>query len=430
MQVVVEKKDGAEISLKVEVPKEKVDEEFSLAFRRLVKDTEVPGFRKGRIPRKIFEKRFGKEIIQEETIKGLYPQIYKEIVKEHKLIPIVDPKLQVIQLSEGKPLVLKIDLITRPETKLGKYKGIKVKSEKIKVSEDEVTTVLKQLQLQHAEYVSVGEEREARKGDWIILDWQAFYKGEKLSGKRGENDAFQLGSSALPSSFSQGLIGLKSGSRKELEVKFPPQHSQRDFAGRKITFKIIVKEVKEKILPPLDDEFAKDLKFDNLKSLREHIEKSLKQAKENQERKRLKEEILKKVIKDTQIQVPLSLEKRNVEERIKKLEHDLKKQGYSLEDYLKEGKLSEEKLRERVRSAVREEFKTFFVLEAIAEEENIQVSEEELKERLKLIMEQRRNHPLHQDKLYSLIEQMRMEKVVEFLYNKAEISNHSLLSTA
>jgi len=437
MQVVVEKKDGAEVSLKVEVPKEKVNEEFSRAFRRLVKDVEMPGFRKGRVPRAIFERKFGKKIIQEEAIKELYPQIYKEIVKEHKLIPIIDPELQVIQFSEGKPLVLKIDLVTRPETKLGGYKGIKVKSKEIKVCEDEITAVLSQLQLQHAHYVSVGEKREAREGDWLSLDWQAFYKGERLSGERRKNDVFQLGSSALPSSFSQGLIGSKPGSHKELEVQFPSQHPQRDFAGRKITFEVTVRDVKEQMLPPLNDEFAKNLKFDSLKNLKEHIEKSLKRAKEDQEKKRLKEEIVKKVVNNAQIHLPLSLERKKMEERIRKLERDLKKQGYSLQDYLKEKGLSEKGLQERIKSIVEEELKVFFVLEAIAKQENIQVSEEELKERLKFVTGQQKEEEIRklkerlseQDRLESIIEQMRMEKVIEFLYNKAEISNHSLLST-
>jgi len=336
MQVVVERKDGAEVSLKVEVPKQRVDEESSRAFQKLVKDVEVPGFRKGRVPRKIFEKRFGKGIIQEETIRRLYPQIYRRIVKEHNLIPIMDPELRVVQFSEDKPLILEINVITKPETKLGRYKGIKVKSKEIKVSEEEITEVLRQLQKQHNDHVSAAEEGEAIK---------------------------------------------KDQSEKE-------------------------------VLPPLDDEFAKELKFDSLKDLRKHIEKNLRKIKEDQENRRLKEEIIKKVVGDTQIQLPPSLERKNVEERIGELERNLKKQGRSLQDYARENGLSEDEIRDRIRSIVREELKTFFVLEAIAEQENIQVSKDELKERLKLIAEHRRNRPLHQDRLYSLIEQMRMEKVI------------------
>jgi len=350
MQVVVERKDGAEVSLKVEVPKQRVDEESSRAFQKLVKDVEVPGFRKGRVPRKIFEKRFGKEIIQEETIRRLYPQIYRRIVKEHNLIPIMDPELRVVQFSEDKPLILEINVITKPETKLGRYKGIKVKSKEIKVSEEEITEVLRQLQKQHNDHVSAAAEGEAIK---------------------------------------------KDQSEKE-------------------------------VLPPLDDEFAKELKFDSLKDLRKHIEKNLRKIKEDQENRRLKEEIIKKVVGDTQIQLPPSLERKNVEERIGELERNLKKQGRSLQDYARENGLSEDEIRDRIRSIVREELKTFFVLEAIAEQENIQVSKDELKERLKLIAEHRRNRPLHQDRLYSLIEQMRMEKVIEFLYKEAKIDSSSL----
>jgi len=153
----------------------------------------------------------------------------------------------------------------------------------------------------------------------------------------------------------------------------------------------------------------------------------LRKIKEDQENRRLKEEIIKKVVGDTQIQLPPSLERKNVEERIGELERNLKKQGRSLQDYARENGLSEDEIRDRIRSIVREELKTFFVLEAIAEQENIQVSKDELKERLKLIAEHRRNRPLHQDRLYSLIEQMRMEKVIEFLYKEAKIDSSSLL---
>jgi len=438
MQVVVEKRDGAELSLKVEMSKEKVEEELSHAFRRLVKDTEIPGFRRGRAPRKLFEKKFGTQVIQEEAIRGIYPQIYKEIIDEHKLIPIVDPEFQLIQFSEDKPLIVKVNLITKPQTKLGRYKGIKIKPKKTDVSEDDILAVLKELQKQHARYISVKEKREAREGDGLALDWQAFHQGQELSGKSGKDDVFRLSSSALPPSLFQGLIGLKVGDHKKIGVQFPSDHPEKDFAGREITFEVTAKEIREEVLPPLKDEFARDLKFDNLESLKEHIRKSLEQAKKEQEIRRIREEIVKEVVDDAQIHIPSSLEKKKVEERMQRFEQDLKKQGYSLQDYLKKMGLKEEGFREKVKSTVNNELKTFFVLEAVAEQEGIQVSDEELEERLRRAtkgqneekIRKLKDQLIKQGRLESIIEQMRMEKVIQFLYDKAQISNNSLVSTA
>jgi len=430
MQVVVEKREGAEFSLKVEMPKEKVKEEFSRAFRRLVKDTQIPGFRKGKIPRKIFERRFGTQIIREEAMKGLFPQVYEEIVNEHKLVPIVDPELEVIQLAEDKPLILRVNLITRPETKLGKYRGIKIKARKTDVLDDEVTVALRELQKQYVDYVSVEGRREAREGDRLILDWQAFFEGEKLPEEKGEDSVLQLNSNILPKPLFEGLIGSKVGEHKRIEVQFPPEHPRKDFAGRKITFQITVKEIKEEVFPPLDDEFAKNLNFKDLKSLKERLRENIKRAKEERERRRIREEIVKRVVDDAQIEVPPSLERKKVEERIERLKQDLKNQGRSLQDYLEEEGLKEEDLRERIKSRVREELKTFFVLEAIAEKEKIHVSEEELETRLRSATGGQREEKIRklkarlskEGRLDSIVGQMRMEKVIDFLYREAEIN--------
>ncbi len=430
MQIAVEKKEGAELSFKVEVPKERVEEELSRAFRKLVREAKVPGFRKGKVPRKIFEHRFGQEVLQKEAIKRLYPEVYQEVVVQQNLSPIIEPTLEILQFSPNKPLILRIDLVTKPEVKLGKYKGIKVKEREIETSKDEITRALGQLQEQYADYPPVKEKRGVRDNDWVTLDWQVFYKGKLLARGVEKNFTFQIGSSVFPPSFSQGLIGLKTGEKRSLEIQFPLNYPRKDFAGREITFEVTLKQIREKRVPPIDGKFVKNLKFNSLKSLRKHIKENIAKTKKNWEEKRLSSETVRKVVEDSKVDLPLSLVEGKVDERRSQLENRLKERETTLENYIKDQKLSEKELQEKLKSEVEKDLKTYFVLEAIAEQEKIEVKEEEIEERLKSLVRGKveekdiirlKNSLAASGELKILTAELRNEKVVDFLYHQARI---------
>ena len=430
MQITVEKKEGAELSFKVEVPKERVEEELSRAFHRLVREAKVPGFRKGKVPRKIFEHRFGQEVLQKEAIKRLYPEVYQEVVVQQNLSPIIEPTLEILQFSPNKPLILRIDLVTKPEVKLGKYKGIKVKERKIETSKDEITRALGQLQEQYADYPPVKEKRGVRDNDWVTLDWQVFYKGKLLARGVEKNFTFQIGSLVFPPSFSQGLIGLKTGEKRSLEIQFPLNYPRKDFAGREITFEVTLKQIREKRVPPIDGKFVKNLKFNSLKSLRKHIKENIAKTKKNWEEKRLSSETVRKVVEDSKVDLPLSLVEGKVDERRSQLENRLKERETTLEDYIKDQKLSEKELQEKLKSEVEKDLKTYFVLEAIAEQEKIEVKEEEIEERLRSLVRGKveekdiirlKNSLATSGELKILTAELRNEKVVDFLYHQARI---------
>jgi len=431
MQVAIEKKEGTEITFKVEIAKERVQEELSQAFRRVVKDVKVDGFRKGKVPRKIFERRFGEAVVREEVIEKIYPEIYQKIVKEHKIIPIIEPTLKIVQFSTDKPLILKINLIDKPEVTLGKYKGIKIAKKEISVSAKEIETTLEQLQQQHTRYVPLQEKRKAEENDWVVLDFQVFQQGKLLPDQTQKDFLFKIGSSTFPASFSQGLVGLKAGEGKDLKVQLPSSHPQKNFAGKEFTFKVLLKELKKEEVPLLDDEFAKNLKLDDLKALKKHIQDELQKTRENWEERRLKKEIIEKAVNDSRIKIPLSLIKRKVEERIKELKSRIKEQGANFEDYLEKEKLSEEKLRARLDKEIERELSTFFILEAIAEHEKIEVKEEEIDERLKKSgnkefekeeLNKIKNNLAVRGDLNILAARIREQKVINFLYQEARIS--------
>lgn len=436
MQIAVEKKEGAELSFKVEVPKERVEEELSQAFRRLVREVKVPGFRKGKVPRKIFEHRFGQGILQEEVIKKLYPEVYREVVNKQSLSPIIEPTLEILQFSPNKPLILRIDLVTKPEVKVGKYQGIKVKERKIETSKDEITRALRQLQEQYADYPPVKEKRGVKDNDWVTLDWKSFYKGKLLPRGVEKNFTLQIGSPAFPPSFSQGLIGLRSGEKRSLEIQFPLNYPHKDFTGREITFEVTLKEIREKRVPRLNAEFAKNLKFDNLKSLRKHIKDNIAKTKKNWEEKRLKAETVREVVESSTVDLPLSLVERKVDERRRQLENRLKERGTSLENYIKDQKLSEKELQEKLKSEGEKDLKTYFVLEAIAEQEKIEVKEEEIEKRLRSSVRGKveekdiirlKNSLAARGELKILAAELRNEKVIDFLYHQAKIEKAKVL---
>jgi len=426
----MEKKQGAEVSLKVEVPKEKVKEELSLAFRRLAKGVRVPGFRKGKIPRRIFEMRFGQGVLQEEAMKKMYPEIYREALSQYELVPVVEPELEIVQFSPDQPLILKMNLITKPKIGLGRYRAVKVKGNKVKITEDEVTKVLEQYQKNYATYVSIQGARGGRENDWLIIDWEAFSEGKEIRGSPQKNFVYQVGSSFFPPSFSQGLMGLKKDEQKEIEVEFPADDSRKEFAGRKVTFKVSLKEIKEEKLPPLDDEFAKELKFDSLAAARKYSRERLKEAKENWEKKRIRQEIVDRVVESTQMKVPPRLVERKTEERIAELKSRLESQGLSFSEYLSQRKIGEKDLKGDLASQITKDLRTYFTLEMIADKEKIEVGKEEIEERLRASVKGTQNEEkmaklkeklAEQGQLQVLAARMREEKVLDFLYKEAKI---------
>ena len=430
MQITEERK-GPEITLKVEVPKERLEKEFSRAFQKLAKKTIVPGFRKGKVPRKIFEQRFGGKAIQDEAFKSIYPKVYQEAVEQKNIVPITSPEVEILQLSENQPLILKINLITKPEIKLGSYKGIKVKRKKIKVTKQDVEQGLKNLQKRYAQHIPV-KNRPAKDGDWLYLNYQNLSKGESLSKGKENNFWYQLGSPNLPSSFQKELLGTKVGETKKIEAEIPIKDPEkgRDEAMSRV-YNVKVEQIREEKLPPLDDEFAKDLNFENLENLKDSMRKNIEKFKDQQEEERVKSKIVQKVVEESKVEVPPSLVEKEMEIKVDKLNKDLKNKGYTLPDYLKEQNLSEGSFKENVKLKAKQDLKTFFVLHKIAEDEKIEVKEEEIDQVLKASVKgeiggeklrRLKENLKSMGSLGEIINQIKETKVIDFLYQQADVS--------
>lgn len=437
MQIKVEKEKNSQLTFEVEVPEETVNSIFSKAFKKAAKEVQIPGFRKGKVPRKIFEQKYGKESIREEAIRELYPLVYNKILEEKKITPLTFPRIQLVKFSEGESAVIKMEVAIKPDVKLGDYKGIKVKRKKVKVEQEEVNQGLENLQKNHAEYPPLLENRPTQEGDWLSLEVQPLSTGLAPLRPKKENLWYKLGSDQLPPSFHRELVGSKIGDERHIETVISPEHPRRELAGKKLSLNVKVKDIRKERLPELNDEFAKKLNFENMDTLKEHIKKELTNFKERKEEERIRTEIVEKVVKNSKVQVPPILVEEGIEEKKKRFEQELRERKIDKTSFLKQQNLTEEELHKRFKHQVEMELKTLLAFDKIAQQENIQVTEGEVDERIQLLAQKGdkkvkarglKKKLIEERRLGSLIQRMKNEKIIDFLYKQAQISEGLLSS--
>ena len=412
MEVKVEKLEKNRVSLEVELGADQVDKALDQAYRRVVKKVNIPGFRKGRVPRKILEMRLGKGVLYEEAVEILLPEAYAKAVEEASLEPIDQPQIEDIQIEEGSPFRFSATVEVKPEVKLGQYKGLPVERKKAEVSEEEVDNFLENLRERTATW-RVVEEGEAEDGDLVIIDFTGYVDGEPLQGGKGENHSLVLGSGSFIPGFEEQLVGAKSGEERKIQVTFPEDYHNQELAGVEAEFNVQVKEIKRKELAALDDEFAKDVsEFATLEELKEDIRKKLLEAAENKAESEFREELVKTAAANAEVEIPEVMVKRRVENRINDLEHRLQQQGLSLDVYLNIIDKTLENLREEFEEAARESVKIDLVLEAIAKAEGIETKEEEIEAELDTMVA---GFAEEEDKLRELKERLRESGHVDLI---------------
>lgn len=431
MQIKEVDKENAQLTLEVEIPEDKVQEAFSRAFKKVAQQVDIPGFRKGKVPRKIIEQKYGKEIINEEAVKQLYSAILPEILKKKKITPLIPPRAETVEFTENKPALVKLSIVTKPEVKLGSYKDVKVKRKKVKVSDDEVSEQLKKLQKQQADYPPLLENRPTQEGDVLTLQMEGFSEGQIGPVLREDNFWYQLGSEQLPLSFHKQLMGANVGDERRIETVIPPEHPQKELAGKKVQFNVKVKDIRKEKLPPLNDEFARKLNFDNVDKLKQRVKEELRKIKERKEEERLRGQIVEKIVKDSKLDVPSLLIEETTEDKINKLKEDLEKKKTSFSEYLAQQNLTEDKFRNLLTKQTENELKTFFVLDEIAREEKIEVTEKDVDHKLESFargenkqaeVNRLKNELIKNEEIQRFAQRIRNEKVIEFLYNNAQIS--------
>lgn len=383
-----EKTEGNQGILTVEVDAETVDKSLDKAFKKVVKQINVPGFRKGKIPRPLFEKRFGVESLYQDALDMIVPGEYEKAIEETGIEPVDTPNIDVEQMEKGKPLIFKATVTVKPEVKLGEYKGLEVEKPDTDVTDEDVEEELKKLQERLAELV-IKEDGEAEMGDTVVIDFEGFVDGEAFEGGSAENYSLELGSGNFIPGFEEQLAGVKTGDEKEIEVTFPEEYHASELAGKKAVFKVKVHEIKAKHLPELDDEFAQDAddEVETLDALKEKIKKDLKESKEHAAKHAVEDAVVEKAAENAEMDIPEAMINTELNRMLQEFEQNLSAQGLNLELYYQFSGQNEEALRNQMKEDAEKRVRFNLTLEAIANAEKLEVSDEEVDEELKRMSE-------------------------------------------
>ena len=377
MSLQVEKLEKNMAKLTIEVSAEELEKAIESVYQRSKKNISVPGFRKGKVPRKMIERMYGKEVFYEDAVNDLLPDAYEDALEECEEEIVSSPKIEVIQVEAGKPLIFTAEVATKPEIGLGKYKGVKIDKIDTEVTEEEVNTQVDRERENNARNIAV-EDRPVKDGDMTVIDFEGFVDGVAFEGGKGEDYPLTIGSGAFIPGFEEQLVGAEIGKEVEVNVTFPENYQAEELKGKAALFKCTVKEIKEKELPELDDEFASEVsEFETLAEYKEDIKKNLSERKA-QEAKRAKEDaVIDAIINDSDIEIPdpmLETEQRHMADDFGQR---IQMQGINLEQYFQITGSSYDTLVEQIKPQAEKRIKSRLVLEAVAAKEGIEVSEEE-----------------------------------------------------
>lgn len=383
MKASVEEISSIKKKVSIEIPEDQVTQEVESFYKDLGKKAKIKGFRPGKVPRDILERYF-KDYIKAEVIQKLIQDTYPQALSEANLQPVSPPVVDPGEFESGKPFQYSAVIEVKPDIKLEGYTGLKIEGKKEKVKDEEVGERLKALQNLHANLKAISEARPIQAGDYVIIDYEASMDGKPLEGGKAIDFTVEVGSGQFIPALEEKLIGLKPEEEKEIEVSFPEDYGYKKWAGKTISFYVKIKEIKEKILPPLDDEFAKDLgdyaSFEELKAkLKGEIEKEKELGLERQ----LKDRVVDQLLEANPFEVPDSL----VEEQAKAMISDTKLRLAAQGVVLKNLGVSEEKLQEDYKAMAQKQVKTFLILDKIAGQEGITVTDDEADNRLREMSE-------------------------------------------
>ena len=383
MKASVEEISSIKKKVSIEIPEDQVTQEVESFYKDLGKKAKIKGFRPGKVPRDILERYF-KDYIKAEVIQKLIQDTYPQALSEANLQPVSPPVVDPGEFENGKPFQYSAVIEVKPDIKLEGYTGLKIEGKKEEVKDEEVGERLKALQNLHANLKAISEARPIQAGDYVIIDYEASLGGKPLEGGKAIDFTVEVGSGQFIPALEEKLIGLKPEEEKEIEVSFPEDYGYKKWAGKTISFHVKIKEIKEKILPPLDDEFAKDLgdyaSFEELKAkLKGEIEKEKELGLERQ----LKDQVVDQLLEANPFEVPDSL----VEEQAKAMVSDTKLRLAAQGVVLNNLGVSEEKLQEDYKVMAQKQVRTFLILEKIAGQEGIAVTDDEADDRLREMSE-------------------------------------------
>ncbi len=382
MAVKQEKLENSRVRLTVDIDAQVLEEAIEEAYRKNVKKINIPGFRKGKAPRRIIEMNYGPDVFVEDAVEVLLPRLYQEALAETEIQAVDQPEADIerIDRSEGATFTYTVDVY--PELKLGTYRGLEVQREIVRVSDEDIENVLKQQQEQNSELV-VAEHEAVQEGDFAVFDFIGHIDGKPFSGGAGENQTLEIGAGQFIPGFEEQLIGLKVGETKDIQVTFPQEYQAAELAGQEATFTITVKELKEKFLPDIDDEFVKDIsEYDTLDELKAEIRKNLEDEATRRTTEQMENKLLELIADDSSVEIPQSMIEHQAAHLLDYFFQNMQRQGINEEMYLQMTGQSKEELQAQFEPQAKNHIIHDLILEAIHEQEGITASEEEVDEKI------------------------------------------------
>jgi len=418
MQITVNKVGGLTKKLKIVLPKEEVSKELDAGFQKIKNDANIKGFRRGKVPRHILEKTYGQQV-RAEVAEKLVQATYFDAVEKKKLDVVAHPEIKSPVFEKDGSFSYEAKVDTRPQFELSEYKGLEIEKEEIFVNDEEMESEIERMRKENAPLRNV-EDRAAQENDLVIVDFDGFHNGEQLKEVHGENVTVDIGTGRHGQEFENKLVGMNKGEESSVEVDFTADSPNPVLAGKKVEFKIILKEIKERVLPDLDDEFAKDVgeEFDTLAALREHIRERIHAEKEVALKGEVYDRIMQKLTEANEFEVPSRLVQFEIDEYIKQTEETLKRGGLTLES----AGVNRAEAEERYSETAVKRVKGDFILKKIAELEDIKVLDEDLNKGFARIAKQYnmtvpevQGYFKNRDDMLPFIGEILNEKILEFL---------------
>ena len=426
VKVEIEKQKENEVKLKIETDKLEVNSSLDKVYNDVSYEIKIPGFRKGRIPKNILNMHLSKEYFLDKTAEKLIPKSYLEAIEKINIQPIDQPEIKVIQIEEDKPLIFEATVQVRPEVKLGSFDKISIQKEDIKVTASDVKNEIRRIQENQAK-LNIVKNRKSKKDDFLLIDSEGYVEGKVIEGSKVEKQLVQLGKNAAPE-FNDKLVGCSAGDEREIKILVPKDIEDKKIAGKEITYKVKVIEVKEKELPELDEDFVKTIgNYKTLDDFKKDIKDKLEKQVEMINKNNYERKLLGKVVDVCEVKIPKVLIERELEYMMKSLEDDLKAKDLSLQDYYTSIKTDEEKVKKEYEIVAEKRIKQELVLDKISQAEKIQVTEKEVKDKIKTIAKEMKQDPLKveatfkkNNNLDGLEESIKREKIIDFLSKKIE----------
>ena len=415
MSLQVEKMEKNMAKLTIEVSAEELDKAMQNAYLKARGKISIPGFRKGKAPRKMIEQMYGKGIFLEDAANALIPEHYSKALEECDLEIVSQPEIDVTQAEPGKAFIFTAEVAVKPEVTLGEYKGVEVPKSETEVTDEDIDAEIKKEQEKNSRTVTV-EDRGAENGDITTIDFEGFVDGVAFEGGKGTDYPLTLGSGSFIPGFEDQLVGAKAGNHVEVNVTFPEEYQAAELAGKAAVFQCDVKKVETKELPELDDDFAQDVsEFDTLAEYREDVKKNLTEKKEKEARAAKENTAVDKAIENAEMEIPDAMINTQVRQMMNDFASRMQSQGLTMEQYFQFTGMTAEKMQEEMKPQALKRIQTRLVLEKIAETENIEVSEDEVNEEIGKMAEM---YKMEADKLKELLgdrelEQMKKDMAVQ-----------------